>query len=89
TIISLAFDFNGIDIEALVLIGEFGIVFLMFTIGLELKLEKIKKMKDILLANGIMQVTLSALSVFILSYAIFDLDLNTSLKVSLGFLEVH
>ncbi|MFA9374673.1 MAG: cation:proton antiporter, partial [Poseidonibacter sp.] len=44
TIISYAFSFNGINFHSLELIGEFGIVFLMFTIGLELNFEKIKKM---------------------------------------------
>ena len=36
TVISNMFDFNGhADLHSLDLIGEFGIVFLMFTIGLE------------------------------------------------------
>ena len=45
TIISTLFGFNGSANDSLDFIGEFGIVFLMFTIGLELSLEKIKKMK--------------------------------------------
>ena len=49
TIISNIFDFNGQnDLYALELIAEFGIVFLMFTIGLELSIAKLKKMKEIL-----------------------------------------
>jgi CPA2 family monovalent cation:H+ antiporter-2 len=85
TIISYIFNFNGIDIHSLELIGEFGIVFLMFTIGLELNFEKIKKMKEVLLANGLMQVVLSSITIFILSYYIFSLDFNTSIIVSLAF----
>jgi CPA2 family monovalent cation:H+ antiporter-2 len=61
TAISYIFGFNGLHINSLDFIGEFGIVFLMFTIGLELSLSKIKKMKDILLANGFMQVALSTI----------------------------
>jgi CPA2 family monovalent cation:H+ antiporter-2 len=85
TIVSLGFDFNGSNIHALELIGEFGIVFLMFTIGLELSFEKIKKMKDILLTNGLLQVVFSILVVFIFSYFLFKIDLVTSIIISLGF----
>jgi CPA2 family monovalent cation:H+ antiporter-2 len=85
TLISYLFDFNGMDIHSLELIGEFGIVFLMFTIGLELNFDKIRKMKEILLANGLLQVVLSTLTIFILSYFVFSLDFNTSIIVSLAF----
>ncbi len=85
TIISYIFGFNGLNIHSLDLIGEFGIVFLMFTIGLELSLSKIKKMKEILLANGMMQVILSVIVIFILAFYLFGLDFNTSLIISLAF----
>jgi CPA2 family monovalent cation:H+ antiporter-2 len=85
TIISYTFGFNGLNIYSLELIGEFGIVFLMFTIGLELSLSKIKKMKDILLTNGLLQVLLSVIVIFLLSYFLFKLDFNTSLIISLAF----
>jgi CPA2 family monovalent cation:H+ antiporter-2 len=85
TIISYVFGFNGLNIYSLELIGEFGIVFLMFTIGLELSLSKIKKMKDILLTNGLLQVVLSVIVIFILSFYLFKLDFNTSLIISLAF----
>ena len=85
TIISYLFGFNGLNINSLNLIGEFGIVFLMFTIGLELSLGKIKKMKEILLANGMMQVTISVGIIFILSFYIFNFGFNTSIIISLAF----
>ena len=85
TIISYLFGFNGLNINSLNLIGEFGIVFLMFTIGLELSLGKIKKMKEILLANGMMQVAISVGIIFILSFYIFNFDFNTSIIISLAF----
>ena len=85
TVISYLFGFNGLNINSLDLIGEFGIVFLMFTIGLELSLNKIKKMKEILLANGLMQVLFSVIVIFLLAYYLFKLDFNTSLIVSLAF----
>lgn len=85
TIISYLFGFNGDGSDSLDLIGEFGIVFLMFTIGLELSLSKIKKMKEILLTNGFLQVILSVVVIFFLSYSFVGLDFNTSLIVSLAF----
>ena len=47
TLISYFFNFTSIDIHSLEVIAEFGIVFLMFTIGLEMSFDKIKKMKAI------------------------------------------
>ncbi|MFA6397094.1 MAG: cation:proton antiporter [Sulfurimonas sp.] len=85
TIISYIFGFNGIGNDSLDLIGEFGIVFLMFTIGLELSLNKIKKMKEILLTNGLLQVISSVVVIFILSYNIFGLNFNTSIIIALAF----
>ncbi len=85
TIISYLFGFNGLHIDSLDLIGEFGIVFLMFTIGLELSLQKIKKMKDILLTNGLLQVVLSVIVIFLLSFYLFKLNFNTSIIISLAF----
>ncbi|MFW3329092.1 cation:proton antiporter, partial [Aliarcobacter butzleri] len=49
TLISYWFHFNGVNIHSLEAIAEFGIVFLMFTIGLEISVDKIKRMKEILL----------------------------------------
>lgn len=85
TIISYLFDFNTIKIDALDLVGEFGIVFLMFTIGLELSFEKIKKMKDTLLVTGALQMVLSSLLFFILGFYLFGLDFLTALIVALAF----
>jgi len=85
TIISYLFGFNGHENDSLDLIGEFGIVFLMFTIGLELSLEKIKKMKEILLTNGLLQVVFSVVVIFLLSFYLFRLNFNTSLIISLAF----
>lgn len=85
TMISYIFGFNGIDIYSLELIGEFGIVFLMFTIGLELSLSKIRKMKELLLTNGLLQVLFSVVIIFLLAYYLFRLDFNTSLIISLAF----
>ena len=85
TIVSYLFEFNTHKIDALELISEFGIVFLMFTIGLELSLTKIKKMKEILLINGVLQFLLSVVIFFLFSFYLFGLGLQTSLIIALAF----
>lgn len=85
TIISYLFDFNTLKIDSLDLVGEFGIVFLMFTIGLELSFDKIKKMKETLLINGVLQLFLSVLIFFPLAFYAFKLDMTSSIVVSLAF----
>lgn len=85
TIISYLFNFNTLKIDSLDLISEFGIVFLMFTIGLELSFTKIKKMKEVLLINGALQLLFSVLIFFLLAYFVFKLDFQTSLVISLAF----
>ncbi len=86
TIISTVFHFNGEkDLEALELIAEFGIVFLMFSIGLEMPIEKLKRMKDALIFDGLSQVVISAVIIFVISKFVFLLDTNSSLIISLAF----
>ena len=73
------------DLHSLELIAEFGIVFLMFTIGLEMSFDKLKKMKELLLFNGSMQVGLSAISIFLISKFVFSIDTVSSIILSLAF----
>ena len=86
TIIASIFNLDGINTShTLDLIAEFGIVFLMFTIGLEMPLEKIKRMKKLLFANGFLQVSISAIIIFVITKYIYALDTNSSLIISLAF----
>jgi len=85
TIISYLFNFNTIRIDALDFVGEFGIVFLMFTIGLELNFEKLKKLKETLLVSGALQMILSSLLFFIVTFYIFKLDIQSAIIISLAF----
>lgn len=85
TIVSYLFDFNSLKIDSLDFIGEFGIVFLMFTIGLELSFDKIKKMKETLLINGALQLLLSVVVFFPLAYFAFGLNSASSLIIALAF----
>ncbi len=86
TIIAYAFNLDHtLNLDPLELIAEFGIVFLMFTIGLEMPIEKLKKMKELLFVNGFLQVSLSATIIYLISKYIFNIDTNSSLIISLAF----
>jgi CPA2 family monovalent cation:H+ antiporter-2 len=85
-LVSALFGFNASEqISSLDLIGEFGIVFLMFTIGLEMSFAKLHKMKGLIFANGSIQVLLSALVIFLLAFYAFSIDAISSLIISLAF----
>lgn len=85
TLISYWFHFNGVNIHSLEAIAEFGIVFLMFTIGLEISVDKIKRMKEILLLNGFLQVSISAILIYLVGYYIFELEPEIAVIVALAF----
>ncbi len=86
TIIAYAFDLRVVhNSHSLELISEFGIVFLMFTIGLEISLAKMGSMKKEIFGNGIMQVGLSALLFYIICHYFFNLDFKSSLVIALAF----
>ncbi len=85
-IVSTLFDFNGSEnLDSLELIGEFGIVFLMFTIGLEMSFSKLDKMKKLIFYNGFMQMGFSASVIFITAFYAFTLDLVSSIVIALSF----
>lgn len=86
TIVSNIFDFNGKgNLHSLELIGEFGIVFLMFTIGLEMSFSKLGKMKELIFFNGFIQVAFSSLVIFIITFYVFNLESISSLIIALSF----
>lgn len=84
TIVAYAFSFGGGDSDLLEHIADFGIVFLMFTIGLEISLSKMNNMKVEIFFNGAMQVILTSLFFhFMLTY-FFNLKTVPSLVISLA-----
>ncbi|EDZ63369.1 potassium channel [Sulfurimonas gotlandica GD1] len=86
TILVYAFDLRDMDNSStLEHIAEFGIVFLMFTIGLEISLRKMNSMKIEIFLNGSMQVGFTALVVYLIAHYIFSLDAISALIVSLAF----
>jgi len=86
TVIVYAFDLRHLnDSHLLEQIAEFGIVFLMFTIGLELSLPRLGALKKIVFLNGAAQVTLTGTAVFTLAYCIFDVSLTSSIIIASAF----
>jgi len=86
TIIVYAFDLRAASSShTLEMIGEFGIVFLMFTIGLEISLAKMGSMKKEIFGNGFLQVVLTAIVVYMASHYLFSLDMKSSLIIALAF----
>lgn len=86
TILVYTFDLSYLnDSHTLEYIGEFGIVFLMFTIGLEISLRKMNSMKTEIFFNGSMQVVITALVVYAVSHYIFLLESTSALILSLAF----
>ena len=85
-IIVYAFDLKHLNnSHILEMIADFGIVFLMFTIGLEISLAKMNSMKSDIFGNGFMQVSFTALVVYVLSHYMFSLDIESSIIISLAF----
>ncbi len=63
-------------------IAEFGIVFLMFTIGLEFSIQHLIKMKKEVFLFGGLQVGLSMLGFFLLSHFVFAIDVKSSIIIA-------
>ena len=86
TIIVYLFDLKHLtDFHTPELLGEFGIVFLMFTIGLEMSLQKLGTMKMDVFGNGLMQVGITALIFFGVAHYLFELSYLASVIISLSF----
>jgi len=81
-IISSVFSLGGsTQNEELKHIAEFGIVFLMFTIGLEFSLAQLKRMRKEVFITGSLQIILTASVVVIMSLYLFELDFKSTLII--------
>lgn len=65
-------------------IAEFGVVFLMFTIGLEFSIEHLKKMKYEVFVAGTLQIFITAIITFLISNYIFEINTKISLIIALA-----
>ena len=86
TIIVYAFDLKeASNSHTLEIVGEFGIVFLMFTIGLEISLAKMGTMKKEIFVNGFLQATSTALVLVAITHLGFGLPWQASIIISTAF----
>ena len=80
TIIAYVFDLHGaVNNHNLREIAEFGVVFLMFTIGLEFSISHLKKMRTEVFLTGTLQILITTVFVFLISKFIIGLPTQTSL----------
>jgi len=86
TVMAYAFDLREVGhSHELEMVGEFGIVFLMFTIGLEISLVKMGSMKREIFGNGLMQVGITSFIIYLITYNLLGLDATSSIIISLAF----
>ncbi len=86
TVLVYLFDLRHMtDSHTLELVGEFGIVFLMFTIGLEISLQKLNTMKMDVFGNGALQVGITALLFYTISHFVFNVPNVASVIIALAF----
>jgi len=86
TIMVYTFDLREVGhSHELEMVGEFGIVFLMFTIGLEISLAKMGSMKKEIFGNGLMQVGLTTISVYFIGHYLFALESTSAIIIALAF----
>lgn len=82
TIIAYAFNLHSaVNNHDLKEIAEFGVVFLMFTIGLEFSLEHLKQMRKEVFFTGTLQIVVTTIFVVIICMTILNFDLKTSLVI--------
>lgn len=71
------------DVHQVEVLAEFGVALLLFGIGLELSLEKLRSLWKLIVAGGALQVGLTVLVAFVIS-RMFDLPYSSALFI--GFL---
>lgn len=71
--------------ESIHFLAEFGIVFLLFAIGLEFSLSQMMAMRKIVFGLGSIQVFTTAALFFAISYYVFGYDFSVSLVIATAF----
>ena len=85
TVISYLFGLHdAVNNQELKEIAEFGIVFLMFTIGLEFSINHLKEMKYEVFVVGSLQILTTTVIIHMISYYLFNLDKNSSLIIAMA-----
>jgi len=85
TIITYLFGLNdAINNKDLKEIAEFGVVFLMFTIGLEFSIDHLKKMKYEVFVLGFLQVAITGIAVLFITDVILGFDAKLSVVTAMA-----
>ncbi|MGB3752189.1 MAG: cation:proton antiporter, partial [Arcobacteraceae bacterium] len=85
TIIAYTFELHSaVNNHDLQEVAEFGVVFLMFTIGLEFSIEHLKKMRNEVFITGMLQIVITAGIVYLMAYYIFNIPQQVSFILSLA-----
>lgn len=83
-IVGSLFDIHVHGNETLEHIAEFGVVFLMFSIGLEFSVSHLKSMKKEVFLFGLLQVGVSAAVMAAIAHLLFHVELKTAIVVGSG-----
>jgi CPA2 family monovalent cation:H+ antiporter-2 len=83
-VIAQLFHFGEEARETLSHLAEFGIVFLMFTIGLEFSIAQMKAMKKEVFLYGMLQVLLSGFLFTFLAFSFFDMSFKNALVIGMA-----
>jgi len=85
TLIAYGFGLHdAVNNHTLKEIAEFGVVFLMFTIGLEFSIEHLKKMKNEVFITGTLQIILTASIVYLISFYLLGIEQKVSFIMALA-----
>ncbi|MEA1919238.1 MAG: cation:proton antiporter [Campylobacterota bacterium] len=85
TIIAYTFHYhNTLHSDELKEIAEFGVVFLMFTIGLELSFSHLKHLRNEVFIAGSAQILMTATVVYLLAFYLIGLDQKVSAVIALA-----
>lgn len=85
TFIAYGFDLhNAVHNESLKEIAEFGVVFLMFTIGLEFSREHLMRMKNEVFVTGSLQILLSTMFAYLLAHYVFDIESKVAFVIAIA-----
>ncbi len=83
---AIAYGFNlhdAVSNHDLKEIAEFGVVFLMFTIGLEFSIAHLKRMRNEVFIAGTLQILITSLIVYLIAYYLLGIDQNSSFIIAL------
>ncbi len=65
--------------------GEFGVVFLLFAIGLELTFERLKSMRLHVFGFGGLQVVITAILIYLFAHHVYNVKLSAAVVIGGGF----